>query len=171
VAAEERIGVLPVGVIAAVLRDRDQQRAALCADIRHHLREWAALAASERLEPLAHGDLWHQLEYEANTVKIELGDLLQAARRRRKKITPALRRSVFRRDGFRCTECGWQAPLRDGEEVPRRDPHQPFLTVGHRVPSCEGGPPTLANLATQCSDCNQRMGRSLAALAPEQEAP
>lgn len=85
-AAEARIGLLPVGVIALVLKSRDERRAAVCAEMRAKLHEWAALVAAERLEPFAYGDLWHQLEYEANTVKIELGDLLQAARRRRKKI-------------------------------------------------------------------------------------
>ena len=55
-------------------------------------------------------------------------------------LTPPQRLAVFRRDAFKCRECGASAP-----EV--------LLRVVRRVPLAQGGDNALANLATACEGC------------------
>ena len=57
----------------------------------------------------------------------------------RKRVSPALQRLVFQRDGFRCLCCGWEQELR----------------VDHVRPVALGGPTTLTNLQTLCDRCNR----------------
>ena len=54
------------------------------------------------------------------------------------KVTPPRRVRVFRRDGYRCTQCG------AGDR----------LTVHHVVPAREGGSGWPDNLVTLCSPCH-----------------
>ena len=56
-----------------------------------------------------------------------------------------LRRSVFARDGFRCTYCGG-----DGGGIE--------LHCDHITPRSKGGKSTLDNLATACAPCNMMKG-------------
>ena len=55
-------------------------------------------------------------------------------------LTPPQRLAVFRRDAFKCRECGASAP-------------QVLLRVVRRVPLAQGGDNALANLATACEGC------------------
>lgn len=54
-------------------------------------------------------------------------------------ISPALRRAVLERDGFKCTYCGV-------EDVP--------LHCDHIQPYSRGGATSLENLAAACKPCN-----------------
>ena len=54
------------------------------------------------------------------------------------RVTPALRRAVYDRDGWQCQFCG----VRDD------------LTVDHVLPQARGGENTLSNLQTLCGPCN-----------------
>ena len=74
------------------------------------------------------------------------GKHLRSASRRRlkpkEKISGALRKLVFERDGYRCVTCG--------------DWHD--LSADHIVPESKGGPTTFENLQTMCRSCNSRKG-------------
>jgi hypothetical protein len=58
---------------------------------------------------------------------------------------PEQRRSVFRRDQYRCDYCGRRVTSRTGH-------------VDHKLPVCRGGTDDPANLVTACGPCNQRKG-------------
>lgn len=64
------------------------------------------------------------------------------AKRRRTRIPKGMRHEVFKRDGYKCVECG--ASKDDGAT----------LHVDHKVPVSKGGTDELDNLQTLCSDCN-----------------
>lgn len=68
-------------------------------------------------------------------------------RTRRRSISPGQRARIYKRDGYRCVECGC-----DDEEL---------LTIDHRVPVAKGGTNEDANLQTMCQPCNQRKADSL----------
>ena len=59
-----------------------------------------------------------------------------------RKMSPALRAHVFKRDGFTCRECD--------------SPND--LQVDHIYPWSRGGTHDLANLQTLCGPCNRRKG-------------
>lgn len=63
----------------------------------------------------------------------------------RKPISPTLRHEVFKRDDYRCLECG-----ATNKEV--------RLHVDHIKPVSKGGTDELDNLQTLCAECN--MGKS-----------
>ena len=62
--------------------------------------------------------------------------------RRKTNVPRGLRHEVFKRDNYRCVECG--ASKDDGA----------VLHVDHKVPVSKGGTDELSNLQTLCSDCN-----------------
>jgi hypothetical protein len=64
------------------------------------------------------------------------------SKRRRTHIPKGMRHEVFKRDGYRCVECG--AKRDDGAT----------LHVDHKIPVSKGGTDELDNLQTLCSDCN-----------------
>lgn len=59
----------------------------------------------------------------------------------RKSISKTTRFEVFKRDGFKCTYCGAEAP-------------KAVLHIDHIHPVAKGGTNDLLNLTTACSDCN-----------------
>ena len=63
-------------------------------------------------------------------------------KRKRTHVPRGLRKEVFKRDNYRCVECG--ASKDDGA----------VLHVDHKVPVSKGGTDELENLQTLCSDCN-----------------
>lgn len=69
-----------------------------------------------------------------------------------------LRRSVFRRDGFRCRDnCGIEVvppPGWDGEGIPG-------LTLGHIIPQQMGGSWSVLNLITQCKRDNEELANQV----------
>ena len=63
-------------------------------------------------------------------------------KRKRTSIPRGLRHEVFKRDNYKCVECG--ARKSDGAT----------LHVDHKIPVSKGGTDELSNLQTLCSDCN-----------------
>jgi len=61
---------------------------------------------------------------------------------KRPSIAFQLRWEVFKRDGFKCVDCGTQDDL----------------SADHVIPFSRGGPTTLENLKTRCRTCNSRKG-------------
>jgi hypothetical protein len=59
----------------------------------------------------------------------------------RKTLSKETRFEVFKRDGFKCTYCGAEAP-------------RSVLHVDHIKPVAKGGTNDLLNLVTACVDCN-----------------
>ena len=64
----------------------------------------------------------------------------------RNRMTPSLRYSIMKRDGFRCVLCG------------RRASDDVTLHVDHILPVTKGGQTIPSNLRTLCSACN--LGKS-----------
>lgn len=64
------------------------------------------------------------------------------SKRKRTRIPRGMRHEVFKRDDYKCVECG--ASKDDGAT----------LHVDHKVPVSKGGTDELDNLQTLCSDCN-----------------
>ena len=64
------------------------------------------------------------------------------AKRKRTHIPRGLKHEVFKRDGYKCVECG--ASRDDGAT----------LHVDHKIPVSKGGTDELDNLQTLCQDCN-----------------
>lgn len=54
------------------------------------------------------------------------------------------RERIFRRDGYRCVECGCS--------------ERKLLTIDHKVPRSKGGKNNDANLQTMCRGCNGAKG-------------
>lgn len=65
--------------------------------------------------------------------------------KRRNPITPALRHEVFKRDNYRCLECG--ATNKNTR-----------LHVDHIIPVSQGGSDEFDNLQTLCEECNLAKG-------------
>lgn len=63
-------------------------------------------------------------------------------KRKRTNIPRGMRHEVFKRDNYKCVECG--ASKDDGAT----------LHVDHKIPVSKGGTDELDNLQTLCSDCN-----------------
>ncbi len=152
--------VLSNETVAAFIERRNILRNELINDVRETLRRWAKQA--EGLDPFEHGVFWMQVHHEINTVKIEMGDGRQFARRNRAKVKSAQRKRVFERDGFKCLGCGWQADPDDALH-PRNNRTGIYLTVDHKIPSCEGGTTHIDNLRSLCNRCNHNRGCEVAA--------
>ena len=93
---------------------------------------WIVLKTSE------HERLWLQ---PGHAPRVPAPPPSKNADRGSRTIPAALRFEVFRRDGFTCTFCG-------------RTPPDVRLHADHLMPWSQGGPSTLENLRTACSDCN-----------------
>ena len=64
------------------------------------------------------------------------------------------RRSVLRRDGYRCIYCGIRAgEMHKGQVLVRSD-----FTIDHIIPRSRDGKNTWGNTAAACHSCNQRKG-------------
>ena len=61
--------------------------------------------------------------------------------KKRSYFTKSIRHEVFKRDGFRCVECG-------------ATKEEKGLEVDHIIPVSRGGADELDNLQTLCKDCN-----------------
>jgi len=64
------------------------------------------------------------------------------SKRKRTGVPRGLRKEVFKRDGYKCVQCG--ASKEDGAT----------LHVDHIIPVAKGGTDELDNLQTLCKDCN-----------------
>lgn len=62
--------------------------------------------------------------------------------RRRRSLSTRVMLAVFKRDGYRCVDCGTD------EE----------LTVDHVIPLARGGADEMSNYRTRCRPCNSRKG-------------
>lgn len=65
-----------------------------------------------------------------------------------------IRRSVYKRDGFRCRDCKreFRRPRHyDGTKIPG-------LTLGHVIPRHAGGNYSVGNTIAQCTKCNNELG-------------
>ncbi|HEY6731886.1 MAG TPA: HNH endonuclease [Solirubrobacterales bacterium] len=65
---------------------------------------------------------------------------------------PIDRRTVYRRDGYRCGICGEQTD----PDAPLNSPRAP--TLDHIIPVSQGGPHLYANVQCACFECNWRKG-------------
>ena len=63
---------------------------------------------------------------------------------KRKHIPKAVREAVFKRDNYRCVNCG----------------STQNLEIDHKESLANGGTNHISNLQTQCQDCNRRKGVS-----------
>lgn len=95
---------------------------------------------------------------EVSTGKAALAHTAAPAQRQKAKApkkrgkgrrTPSthLRERVYKRDGYRCVECGCD------------DKGQ--LTTDHKIPWSKGGPTSYENLQTMCFPCNQAKGNDV----------
>lgn len=62
----------------------------------------------------------------------------------RADISPAKRRRIYERDGWKCIACGATKEL----------------TLDHRIPISRGGTNADSNLQTMCVSCNKAKGNS-----------
>ena len=74
----------------------------------------------------------------------------------RATITPALRRAVAERSGYRCSYCQTAERLTGSQ-----------LTVDHIIPESLGGQTTLDNLCLACWECNLLKHDRIVATDPE----
>ena len=65
--------------------------------------------------------------------------------RKRKVLTKSIRHEVFKRDGFRCVECG-------------ATNKETTLHIDHIIPLAQGGSDEFDNLQTLCEECNLAKG-------------
>lgn len=77
----------------------------------------------------------------------------------RAKMTPALKESIKRRDGYRCKYCG--RTMADGVS----------LEVDHIIPVSRGGRSEPSNLQTLCWDCNRGKSNSIPSNMSRQGGP
>lgn len=76
--------------------------------------------------------------------------------KRRKPISRRLSNAVFKRDGFRCKECG-------------AEPGVEHLHIDHVLPVAVGGETVLDNLRVLCAPCNLRKSDKIVALPLEDD--
>ncbi|MEU6184777.1 HNH endonuclease [Nocardia sp. NPDC047038] len=69
------------------------------------------------------------------------------------RISPAVQRTVFDRDGRRCVICG----VASGEPYPAAPTEMAAITIGHRIPQKFGGSDDIDNLQVECQRCNEPM--------------
>jgi len=67
-----------------------------------------------------------------------------------RRISDSIRRAVLKRDGYRCTNCGW-----NHKEWNRSDPRH--LELHHVKPHMEGGSNVESNLVTLCNACHDQI--------------
>ena len=80
-------------------------------------------------------------EFDVNTLDgLDFKEITEI--KRRSPIPSALRHEVFKRDGYKCKECG-----KTGEET--------TLHIDHILPVSQGGTDELNNLQTLCKECNE----------------
>lgn len=65
--------------------------------------------------------------------------------KRRFRIALARRQAIYRRDGYRCLECG----------------SKKNLTLDHHIPRSKGGGDESSNLRTLCATCNVAKGSTM----------
>lgn len=68
-------------------------------------------------------------------------NILMASQKRREPISSSLRHEVFKRDGYKCVECG---STKD----------ETTLHIDHIIPKAQDGNDELDNLRTLCVTCN-----------------
>ena len=81
-------------------------------------------------------------DYYVYSFNVELLPNKIKSKRKRTHVPRGLRKEVFKRDNYRCVECG--ASKDDGAT----------LHVDHKIPVSKGGTDELDNLQTLCSECN-----------------
>ena len=87
-------------------------------------------------------DIAGNLDMITNAVSVKLGEKFgNTPTRKRKPITKSLRHEVFKRDGYKCVECG--ATKKETK-----------LHVDHIIPVSQGGSDELDNFQTLCEACN-----------------
>ena len=69
-------------------------------------------------------------------------------KRKRTNIPKGIRHEVFKRDGYRCVECG----AKKGDKKP--DGSKVVIHCDHILPLAKGGTDEMSNLQTLCQDCN-----------------
>lgn len=74
------------------------------------------------------------------------------------KIERSARRSVYRRDGYACRECGWTPPVVNEDEKATFRRGNYALTLDHIIPRSRGGTNVQSNLQTLCLICNIAKG-------------
>lgn len=79
----------------------------------------------------------------------------RAGAQRRRPLTRRLQNAVFKRDGFRCCECG----------VEPEDPKH--LHIDHILPVAAGGTNEISNLRVLCRPCNLNKADKIVALSGE----
>jgi 5-methylcytosine-specific restriction protein A len=84
---------------------------------------------------------WYLVYYPTPKVEIKTPELNEYIKPKRNPIPPALRHEVFKRDGYRCVDCGATNKERT-------------LHVDHIIPVSQGGSDELSNLQTLCDKCN-----------------
>lgn len=76
-------------------------------------------------------------------------------------VPGAMRRRVFKRDGYRCKHCGVQGYEKRWSSGAFTHPTNIpglFLSIDHVKPRSKGGPSTEGNLQTLCTHCNTIKG-------------
>lgn len=68
-------------------------------------------------------------------------NILRAPQKRREPLSSSLRHEAFKRDNYKCLECGVSK-------------NEASLHIDHIIPKSEGGTDELVNLQTLCDKCN-----------------
>ena len=91
------------------------------------------------------GYIFSNLGYALKNLKrkkvIRPNQLRRQPRMKRNPISGSLRHEIFKRDCYRCVECG-------------QSNRQTILHVDHLIPVAQGGTDELGNLQTLCQRCN-----------------
>lgn len=77
-------------------------------------------------------------------------------------VRQPVRREIFRRDGYRCNECGLEGREERfpcGEYGYPTDLEGVYLSIDHLVPRSKGGTSDPSNLRVLCTTCNTKKGR------------
>lgn len=83
--------------------------------------------------------LWHSGE----AIDMQLTPIVVKTKKySKKKISQGTQLKIFRRDGFKCKQCGSSNDL----------------TVDHVIPESKGGEHNLSNFQTLCRSCNSSKG-------------
>jgi 5-methylcytosine-specific restriction endonuclease McrA len=79
-------------------------------------------------------------------------------------VPGALRRRVFREEGYRCAQCslvGWEQRFHGGGYGYPTAELGVYLSIDHIVPRAKGGTSARGNLRVLCTTCNTRKGTRL----------
>ncbi|MCD6525989.1 MAG: HNH endonuclease [Desulfuromonas sp.] len=114
--------------------------------------EWARRVRELRTE---YG--WPVVTQNTGRPDLEVGVYLLEADRQSpehdRRIPDPVKRKVLRRDGYKCTECGWSH-----DDWNRSDPRH--LELHHVKPHAQGGENTEGNLITLCTVCHDEVHRN-----------